>query len=126
MVVIEAEVWPVNVQAIADTGSKVVSFFASIDRKAEGAGVFPKLEQAKVPGEIRNRDGSVSDAVDDVSCRCACCLRRWGYWLCLQCTKENSLLPLRCRSKLHCIHHAQMLWDTRASTHASPAPDGPR
>ncbi len=91
MMVIEAEVWPVTVQAIADTGSKVVSFFASIDRKAEGAGVFPKLEQAKVPGEIRNRDGSVSDAVDDVSCRCACCSRALGgYWLCLQCTKENS------------------------------------
>ena len=57
---------------MANAGSNVVTFFASIDRKAESAGVFPKLEKAQVPGEIRNRDGSVSDQVDDVSPTAAC------------------------------------------------------
>lgn len=53
-------------QIVSDTGSKVIQFFAAIDRKAEDAGVFPKLETAEIPGEIRNRDGSISDQVDDV------------------------------------------------------------
>lgn len=57
-------------QAVSNFGSKVINFFAAIDRKAEDIGAFPKLEQAEIPGEIRNRDGSISDQVDDVCSHC--------------------------------------------------------
>lgn len=53
-------------KAVSSAGAKAISFFAAIDRKAEEAGVFPKLEKAEISGEIRNQDGSLSEDVDEV------------------------------------------------------------
>lgn len=56
----------VHWQAIGQVGSGFVKFFAGIDRKAEDAGVFPKLTPSPVPDEVIDSDGSVDSAVDDV------------------------------------------------------------
>jgi hypothetical protein len=56
----------VHWQAIGQAGSGFVKFFAGIDRKAEEAGVFPKLTPSPVPEEVIDSDGSVDNAVDDV------------------------------------------------------------
>jgi hypothetical protein len=56
----------VHRQAIGQAGSGFVKFFAGIDRKAEEAGVFPKLTPSPVPEEVIDSDGSVDNAVDDV------------------------------------------------------------
>jgi hypothetical protein len=56
----------VILQAIGQAGSSFVKFFASIDRKAEDAGVFPKLTPSPVPEEVVGSDGSVDNSVEDV------------------------------------------------------------
>ena len=56
----------VHWQAIGQAGSGFVKFFAGIDRKAEDAGLFPKLTPSPVPEEVIDSDGSVDSAVDDV------------------------------------------------------------
>jgi hypothetical protein len=55
-----------HVQAIGKAGSSFVKFFAGIDRKAENAGVFPKLAPSPVPEEVVDSDGSVDNSVEDV------------------------------------------------------------
>lgn len=79
----------VHWQAIGQAGSVFVKFFAGIDRKAEDAGVFPKLTPSPVPEEVIDSDGSVDNAVDDVR------LLSGGHI-----TLSNSQLPgaLRCPS----------------------------
>lgn len=54
-------------QAIGSAGASVVKFFASVDHKAEEAGVFPKLAPSVLPEEVMDSNGSVDDDVENVS-----------------------------------------------------------
>jgi ubiquinol oxidase len=53
-------------KAIGKAGSNFVQFFASIDRRLEDAGAFPKLGKANLNRDVLNKDGSVASEITDV------------------------------------------------------------